>query len=124
MNLHTKFEPNLSSAFREVTGQAPFVMLMSFLNQPITDVHPKKSTNHSANHIVTDSTTTRRGLLAPKRLCYGVKTAPSLFQSTMDQILTGVDNVFCYIDDILIATETVEEHVKVTKVKFTNHTKS
>ena len=39
---------------------------------------------------------TNRGLLATKRLCFGVKTAPSIFQATMDKMLSGLDHVFCY----------------------------
>ena len=58
---------------------------------------------------------THRGLLATKRLCFGIKTAPSIFQATMDKILSGLEHVFCYIDDVLIATNTIEEHMTVLK---------
>ncbi|PIK43315.1 hypothetical protein BSL78_19832 [Apostichopus japonicus] len=61
---------------------------------------------------------THKGLLAPKRLCFGVKTAPVLFQSTMDKILTGIPHVFCYVDDILVATNNVEEHLKILRLLF------
>lgn len=61
---------------------------------------------------------THKGLLSPKRLCYGVKTAPAIFQETMDKILSGLDNVFCYIDDILIATENENSHLKALDAVF------
>ena len=61
---------------------------------------------------------THKGLMAPKRLCFGVKTAPVIFQATMDKILAGMNNVFCYIDDILIATDNREQHLKVLKALF------
>ena len=61
---------------------------------------------------------THKGLLAPKRLCFGVKTAPVMFQATMDKILVGIPHQFCYIDDILIATDTVSEHMQVLKFLF------
>ena len=61
---------------------------------------------------------TSKGLLAPKRLCFGVKTAPVLFQATMDKILSGMQNVFCYIDDILIATDTREQHMQTLTELF------
>ena len=48
---------------------------------------------------------THKGLLSTKRLCFGIKTAPSIFQATMDKI--------CYVDDVLIATHNKEDHVKV-----------
>lgn len=61
---------------------------------------------------------TCKGLLGSKRLSYGVKTAPAQFQAVMDKILTGIKGVFCYIDDILLATNTIEEHMKVIKEVF------
>ena len=45
---------------------------------------------------------TIKGLYRFKRLPFGVKPAASIFQSVMDQILTGLENVQVYIDDILI----------------------
>ena len=53
-----------------------------------------------------------------KRLCSGVKTAPAQFQAAMDKILVGIDGVFCYIDDILIIFNTVEQHSKILKAVF------
>ena len=52
---------------------------------------------------------TPRGLFRYTRLPYGVSTAPAIFQSVMDRILHGLP-VACYLDDILIATKTEEEH--------------
>lgn len=62
---------------------------------------------------------TRRGLLATKRLSFGVKTAPTQFQRVMDKILVGIKNVFCRIDDILVATSgSKEDHLQVLKQVF------
>ena len=62
---------------------------------------------------------THKGLLAPKRLCFGVKTAPLIFQSVMDQILAGLDHVFCFIDDVCICTDgDPQEHLNVLKSCF------
>ena len=36
----------------------------------------------------------------------------------MDKILVGIDNVFCYVDDVLIATHNKEDHVKVLEQVF------
>ena len=55
---------------------------------------------------------TPRGLFRYTRLPYGVSTAPAIFQSVMDQILQGLP-VACYLDDMLIATKTEEEHDKL-----------
>lgn len=48
-----------------------------------------------------------------ERLNFGVSSAPAIFQSVMDRVLSGVKNVVCYLDDILITTTSVEEHKKV-----------
>ena len=55
---------------------------------------------------------THKGLYAYQRLTYGIASAPALFQSTMDQILQGMDNVHCRIDDIIIRAD-LYEHLQV-----------
>ena len=55
---------------------------------------------------------THKGLYAYQRLTYGIASAPALFQSTMDQILQGMDSVRCRIDDIIIRTDP-HEHLEV-----------
>ena len=49
------------------------------------------------------------GLFQYTRLPFGIKTAPQTFQSVMSQILFGLSNVFCYLDDILIGAATDNE---------------
>ena len=62
---------------------------------------------------------TERGLMASRRLSFGVKTASALFQSCMDKVLAGLNNVFCYIiDNILIVTSSLEEHTQVLSEVF------
>ena len=56
--------------------------------------------------------TTHKGWYAYLRLTYGIASAPALFQSNMDQILQGMDNVCCRIDDIIIRTDP-HEHLQV-----------
>ena len=55
---------------------------------------------------------THKGLYRTRRLAYGVKTAPSVFQMTMDNILAGLENVMCFIDDILVTGNTEWDHLK------------
>ena len=43
-------------------------------------------------------------------LPFGLKNAPAEFQRVMDRILAGLDFVRCYIDDILVFSNTVGEH--------------
>ena len=57
---------------------------------------------------------THKGLYAYQSLTYGIASATALFQSTMDKILQGMDNVRCRIqvDDIIIRTDP-HEHLQV-----------
>ena len=41
---------------------------------------------------------------------FGLKNAPQIFQSRMDNIFRSYNYIIVYVDDILIASETLEEH--------------
>jgi hypothetical protein len=45
-----------------------------------------------------------------KFLPFGLKNAPAEFQRVMDRILARLDFVRCYINDIVVYSDTVEEH--------------
>lgn len=52
---------------------------------------------------------THKGLFRYRRLPYGVSSAGPVFQGLMENILLGLGNTFCYLDDILIIAKNVEE---------------
>ncbi|KAK3908251.1 hypothetical protein KUF71_018764 [Frankliniella fusca] len=56
---------------------------------------------------------THKGLYKITRLIYGVSSAAAIFQSTMDQILTDITGVICYLDNILI-----KGHPGIVKTKL------
>jgi transposase InsO family protein len=61
---------------------------------------------------------TNRGLFEPLVMFFGLTNSPATFQTMMDDIfrelvIEGV--VVVYLDDILIFTESIEEHRKVTR---------
>ncbi|KAF9761224.1 Retrovirus-related Pol polyprotein from transposon [Nosema granulosis] len=62
-----------------------------------------------------------------KRIPFGIKVGPKLFQRTINSILTDIDNIFIYIDDIIIFTEDLEQHNiilnKVLKRLYSAHFK-
>ncbi|KAG0436021.1 Transposon Tf2-6 polyprotein [Dictyocoela muelleri] len=45
-----------------------------------------------------------------KRMPFGLTNAPYTFQKAINKILTGLKNVYCFIDDILIASPDSESH--------------
>ncbi|UYV65508.1 K02A2.6-like [Cordylochernes scorpioides] len=61
---------------------------------------------------------THKGLFRFKRMPFGLANAPSYFQSVMDRVLSGIGGVICYIDDVLIATASIEEHMAFLKTIF------
>ncbi len=54
------------------------------------------------------------------KMPFGLVNAPAVFQRIMNKALSGCKprNVFWYLDDILVATETFEEHLRVLQEVF------
>jgi hypothetical protein len=42
---------------------------------------------------------------------FGLRNARQSFQRFMDEVLSGLDFAFCYLDDILIGSSTPDEHL-------------
>ena len=55
---------------------------------------------------------THKGLYQYTRLPFGVASAPSIFQRTMENILQGLPHVCVYIDDILVTGTNGQEHLQ------------
>ncbi|CAH8604747.1 unnamed protein product [Schistosoma rodhaini] len=52
------------------------------------------------------------GLFEFLRMPFGLKNAAQTFQRFMDEVTRGLDFVFVYIDDVLIASSSTEEHIQ------------
>ena len=44
---------------------------------------------------------------------FGIKSAPELYQRTMDEMLEGIDHAYAVMDDILVAGRNIDYHVTV-----------
>ena len=59
---------------------------------------------------------THKGLFRYNRLPFRVSSAPSIFQQTMEGILSGIPRVCVYLDDILVTGETEQQHLETLDV--------
>ncbi len=57
---------------------------------------------------------------------FGLVAAPATFQRCMNNALQGLDQskVFCYLDDILVATKMVEDHLATLGAVLTRLTEN
>ncbi|XP_059053689.1 uncharacterized protein K02A2.6-like [Achroia grisella] len=86
--------PTAENIFASMAGGKMFVVL------DLSDAYTQICVNEQSQPLLTVNT--HKGLYRFKRLIYGIASAPAIFQSVMDQVLSGIDNTKCYIDDILI----------------------
>ena len=72
-----------------------------FWQIPVAEEH-----RHKTAFVTTD------GLFQFKRLPFGLHTSPPNFQRLMDRVLVGLkwEQCLCYLDDILVFANTLEEH--------------
>lgn len=61
---------------------------------------------------------THKGIFKLKRLPFGLKVAPAIFQQIMDTMLAGLEFSMAYLDDILIKSENLQDHKKHVKEVF------
>ena len=58
------------------------------------------------------------GLFEWNRLPFGIKTAPMFFQKAMERVFRGLDFIQVYLDDVVVLSESAEEHVEHLKIVF------
>jgi hypothetical protein len=58
------------------------------------------------------------GLFEFLRMTFGLRNAGNTFQRRMDRIMAGLDFVFVYLDDIIIGSHSVEEHMQHLRTLF------
>ena len=62
--------------------------------------------------------TTPFGLFEFLRMPFGLRNAAQTFQRFMDQVLRGLSFAYAYIDDVLIASNSKEEHLEHLRLVF------
>ncbi|XP_018494212.1 uncharacterized protein K02A2.6-like [Galendromus occidentalis] len=85
--------PNMEEIMAKFSGNTVFTQLDladAYLQLPLC----------TASRVLT-TINTHRGLFQYHRLVFGLKTAPAIFQRTIEQTLAGLDGVLVYLDDIV-----------------------
>ena len=62
--------------------------------------------------------TTHKGLFRYHRLPFGISSAPSIFQRTVESLLVDIPRVSIYLDDILILGVDEADHLKTLHTVF------
>ena len=94
--------PRIEDLFSSLSGGKYFSKLdlaQAYLQLPLDEASRKYVTIN-----------TQKGLYQYTRLPFGVASAPSIFQRTMDNLLQGIAKVYVYLD-ILITWATEAEHL-------------
>uniref|UniRef100_A0A8R1DHX7 RNA-directed DNA polymerase n=1 Tax=Caenorhabditis japonica TaxID=281687 RepID=A0A8R1DHX7_CAEJA len=53
---------------------------------------------------------THKGLFKYKRMAFGLKTAPAIFQRIVDKMISGLSGVAAYLNDVIVSADSMEEH--------------
>lgn len=59
---------------------------------------------------------THKGLFQYNRMPFGIASAPAAFQRTMEQVISGLSSVACYLDDIVTGRNDTEHLENLTQV--------
>jgi len=96
--------PLIDDLFAGLSGGQKFSKID--LNQAYLQMHVEEQSREML------TVNTHKGLFRYCRLPFGITSAPALFQRAIDQILSGLPGVQCYLDDILCTGADDEEHLR------------
>lgn len=84
-----------------------------FSKVDLTSAYLQLSVGEQSQPLLTVNT--HLGLYRYKRLPFGITSAPFQFQAAMDNILRGLEDTYCFLDDIIVIGRSLEEGVKKTE---------
>ena len=102
--------PRVDEIFDEISGSKIFTTIDLF--QGYWQIKMEESCKKKTTFIC------RYGTYQFEVMPMGLMNSAATFQRMMDKILANVDNVRCYIDDVVIHSKTKEEHVTHLKTVF------
>lgn len=94
--------PHIEELLEQLTGAKYFSKL------DLASAYHQVELSESSRDLTTFIT--HDGLFRFRRVCFGLASAPAVFQKMMSDILKGCSGVLCYLDDILVWGKTRQEH--------------
>ena len=61
---------------------------------------------------------TIKGLMRYSRLPYGISSAGAIVQRAMEELLAGMENVHCFVDDIIVRSDDMKSHLSTLRELF------
>ena len=103
--------PDITTMMQEMQGKRVFStidLLWGFWQIPMLEEHKER----------TAMTTQQFGAFEWNCLPMGLKNSPSIFQRAMQDMLRDLDFCHCYIDDVIVASDSPEEHLHHLRILF------
>ena len=95
--------PRVEELFTKLTGGKTFSKL------DLSNAYQQLELDDESRELTTINTT--KGLYQFTRCPYGISTAPSIFQRTMDSLLADIPQTAVFLDDVLVTGNSEEEHL-------------
>lgn len=102
--------PNMRDFTRNLAGCTIFSKVDMAKGYHQIPVHP--------DDVAKTAVATPFGLFEYLRTPFGLKNATQTFQRLMDVVTEGLDDIFCYIDDIIIASKDLASHMAALRALF------
>ena len=99
--------PKLEDLFSSLSGGKIFTKL------DMSQAYAQLELDENSKDVTVINTT--KGLFQYNRLCFGIASAPGIFQRAMEQLLRDIPGVLCYLDDILISASNEDQHLARVK---------
>ena len=96
--------PKIQDIFASLAGGQKFTKI------DLRQAYNQLEMNENSKSYLTINT--HKGLYSYNRLVFGIAASPSIWQSTMDQVLKDIPNTSCILNDIIITGKSDEEHLK------------
>ena len=96
--------PNIQDIFASLAGGQRFTKI------DLRQAYNQLEMNDNSKNYLTINT--HKGLYSYNWLVFGISASPNIWQRTMDQVLKGIPNTSCILDDIIITGKTGDEHLK------------